>query len=572
VSALTETETIPNELEVLAGAYWEHVLEANPSYATSLGDRRFDDRLEDVSPDAIAARRTALAELRARADAIAAHTLPAADQMTRSALIESIAGDLAQIDAALFDWEVDPLEGPQVTFNSLEAYQPIRTPSEGRAMVARWRAMAPFVDTAIANLRRSRGDGRVAVRDPVGRVIDELDDLLARPTPSWAMAHPAERDMPGWSTAELAAFRHDLLAAIEDEVRPALARYRAVLATDILSVARPSSRPGLMHVPGGSVAYRHLVRHHTSLDLSADELHATGLAEVERIDAEFVALGRSVLGTRDLPGTLARLRSDPSLHFATREEIFAKATDALHTAQEAVPDWFGLRPAAACEVVRMEAHEEKHSTVAYYRQPALDGSRPGQYFVNTYAPETRPRYEAEALAYHEAVPGHHLQIAIGQELEGLPAFRRHLGPTAFFEGWGLYTERLADEMGIYSGDVDRFGILSFDAWRACRLVVDTGMHALAWSRDQAITYMTEHTALGENNIANEVDRYIVWPAQALAYKTGQLEILRLRATARERLGQDFRIRDFHDVVLGSGAVPLPTLRELVEAFIGDRAR
>jgi uncharacterized protein (DUF885 family) len=219
---------------------------------------------------------------------------------------------------------------------------------------------------------------------------------------------------------------------------------------------------------------------------------------------------------------------------------------------------------ADCTVVRMSEHEEKHSTIAYYRQPAVDGSRPGQYYVNTYAPETRPRYEAEALAYHESIPGHHLQIAIAQELTDLPEFRKHLGPTAFFEGWGLYTERLSDEMGLYSGDLDRIGILSFDGWRACRLVVDTGIHALGWTRRQAIDFMTAHTALAPNNIANEIDRYIVWPGQALAYKIGQLEILRLRAESRAAAGARFDIRAFHDAVLGQGAVGLETLAEIVK--------
>jgi uncharacterized protein (DUF885 family) len=212
----------------------------------------------------------------------------------------------------------------------------------------------------------------------------------------------------------------------------------------------------------------------------------------------------------------------------------------------------------------MPPHEEKHSTIAYYREPAADGSRPGQYYINTSAPETRPRYEAETLAFHESVPGHHLQLAIMQELADLPAFRRFNGCTAYVEGWGLYTERLSDEMGLLSGDLDRFGVLSFDAWRASRLVVDTGIHAMGWTREQAIDFMTAHTALGENNIGNEVDRYIAWPGQALAYKLGQLELLRLRAEARERQGERFDIRRFHDVVLGSGALPLPVLRQVVE--------
>ena len=211
----------------------------------------------------------------------------------------------------------------------------------------------------------------------------------------------------------------------------------------------------------------------------------------------------------------------------------------------------------------MLPHEEEHSTIAYYREPAADGGRPGRYYINTSLPETRPRYEAQALAFHESVPGHHLQVAIGQELTGLPTFRRHADVTAFVEGWGLYSERLANEMGLYAGDLDRMGMLSFDAWRACRLVVDTGMHALGWSRGQAIAFMTEHSALAVNNITNEVDRYLSLPGQALAYKIGQLEIRRIRGEAEAALGPRFDVRAFHDAVLGHGPLPLSTLREAV---------
>jgi uncharacterized protein (DUF885 family) len=226
---------------------------------------------------------------------------------------------------------------------------------------------------------------------------------------------------------------------------------------------------------------------------------------------------------------------------------------------------------AACVVIPVPDHSAEHQTIAYYSWPALDGSRPGRYYINLHAPTTRPRYEAEALAFHEAIPGHHLQIAIAQELDGLPAFQRVLGSTAFSEGWGLYTERLSDEMGLYSSDMDRFGILSYDAWRAGRLVVDTGMHALGWTRQQAIDFLRAHSALAENNIENEVDRYIVWPGQALAYKTGQLEILRLRAAAKERLGAAFEIKAFHDTVLGAGAISLPALRGRVDAWLEETA-
>jgi uncharacterized protein (DUF885 family) len=280
-------------------------------------------------------------------------------------------------------------------------------------------------------------------------------------------------------------------------------------------------------------------------------------------------LGKKVLGTGNVATIQRRLRTDPAMHFKTADEVEHKAQQALARAKAAIPRYFGTLPKARCEVKVMGMHEAPQSTIAYYRNPPRDRSRPGYYMINTYRPETRPRYEAEALAFHESIPGHHLQISIAQELTDLPEFRKYEGVTAYVEGWGLYCERLANDMGLYSGDLDRIGMLSFDAWRACRLVVDTGMHAMGWSRQRAIDYMKENTVLAENNIVNEVDRYLTWPGQALAYKVGQLEILRLRAEAKRRLGSRFDIRKFHDVVLRNGAVALPELRDQVETWIAE---
>ena len=304
--------------------------------------------------------------------------------------------------------------------------------------------------------------------------------------------------------------------------------------------------------------------------MTPEELHEIGLREVARINGEMQELGRRLFGLEKREEFLDRLRRDTSLYFASRDEVEQKATAALSRANSAVAKWFGRLPTVKCEVVRMSDHEEKNSTIAYYRPPAADGSRPGRYYVNTSAPETRPRYEAEVLAYHESVPGHHLQIGIAQELNYLPDFRRHSGVTAFVEGWGLYAERLADEMGLYSADLDRVGVLSYDAWRACRLVVDTGMHAKNWTRQAAIDYMEKNTALARNNIVNEVDRYIAWPGQALAYKVGQLEILRLREECKRQTGNQFDIREFHDILLRNGAVPLEVLRQIIAQYIHDK--
>ncbi len=549
-------------LDALAADYWDTFLEIDPVFATTVGDQRFDARLPVMTAEERATAHARLADLLRRLDALPVPGDAPSTAVTRSALRESLAGDLALLDTGLAAWNVDPLDGLPAHLLQVPEVQRHGTPAEREAMVARWHAMGAYTDAHAASLRRSLGDGLVACASPVDRVVDGLSGLLATPDEAWPFLAP----LADPAHARDAAFANGLRGAVARQIRPAFARLHATLADTIRPAARPPERPGLCHVPGGDAAYGRLVRVHTSLDRSPDELHRTGLAEIERIDAEMEALAARAIGTRSRAEAIARLRADPDLHFTSRDEVHAKAVEALTRANAAIPAWFGRLPQAPCVVVDMAAHEEEHNTIAYYRQPAEDGSRPGQYHLNTSHPGTRPRYEAEVLAYHESVPGHHLQIAIAQELGDLPAFRRHLGPTAFFEGWGLYTERLADEMGLYSGDLDRIGVLSFDAWRASRLVVDTGMHAMGWTRAQAIEFMLDHTALAPNNIANEVDRYIVIPGQALAYKTGQLELLRLRAEARARLGAGFDIRAFHDTVLENGAIALPTLRAIVEAW------
>lgn len=560
--------TAAARLAALAATYWEVTMEAQPVWATIVGDRRFDDRLDDPTPAGRAAHRSRLEGLAAEVAAIGADGLAGEDRVTRSALIAQIGSDLAADAAGVDEWSVDPLEGPHIGALNLEAIQRVDTPDQAEAMVARWQALGPWLDAHGANLRRELAAGRVAVASPIDKTLDELEQTLSAPLEDLPFLAPLAVERPTWTDDQRRAFDAGLREAVRDEILPALERYRAIVRDEIRPAARPDDRPGLCHVAGGGEAYDRLIEVHTSLAMPAREIHAIGLAEVERIDAELAELGARVLGTADLPGIRQRLRSDPALHFTTREDVFAKADSALARAREAIPAWFGILPRAECEVVAMAAHEESHSTIAYYRQPATDGSRPGRYYINTSAPETRPRYEAEALAYHEAIPGHHLQLAIGQELTGLPEFRRHTGPTAYFEGWGLYTERLSDEMGMYTSDLDRIGVLSFDGWRASRLVVDTGMHALGWTRQQAIDFMVDHSVLARNNIVNEVDRYIVWPGQALAYKIGQREILRVRTEAMAALGSRFDIRAFHDAVLGHGAVGLATLAEIVEEWSG----
>lgn len=552
------------DLDRLADDYWDALLAADPVHGTAVGDDRYGDRLPDITPAGRAASIRRFEDLRARLEALAPDpTEDAEAALTRAALADAIDARLTFLAADAGAHTVDAMSGPQTSFLDIPSFQPLRDATDGEAMLARWSAMGPWVDDKIAELRRGVAEGRTSVGGSVRRVIDQLDALLDRPVADWPLLAPLQAEHDGWSDHAWQAFEAGLGAAMHEQLQPAFQRYRAFLAHEALPRSRDDAHVGIGHLSGGEETYASLAAAHTTVDRSPPEIHAIGVAEIARIDAEIAELGERVLGATDLATTLAALRGNPSVHFESTDEIVEVAERSLARAQEATPRWFGRQPQARCIVTRMQAHVEAHSTIAYYREPAQDGSRPGRYYINTSAPQTRPRYEAEALAFHEAVPGHHLQIAIGQELEHLPAFRRHAETTAFVEGWALYTERLADEMGLYTGDMDRIGMLSFDAWRASRLVVDTGMHALGWSRDAAISFMLAHTALAANNIANEVDRYIGWPGQALAYKIGQLEIRALRREAKEALGSGFDIRRFHDAVLGHGALPLGALRKAV---------
>jgi len=565
-------ENASKDLAELAQAYWDAYVDDTPVFATAIGLRGHDDRLTDITPVGRGQWTSRLEAFLGRATLIPEAPLSPEEQTTRSELITSIATNLDEAQCGLEAWTVDPLSGPVPSFLNLESYQPLETLDDGRNMIARWRAMGTYLDDHVANLRRGLTDGRVAVHAGVAKVIEQLDDLLQKNTEEWPLLKPLHRPLVDWRESDRARLRKDLTASVDNGIRPAFVRLREMLEEEILPEARSDDRPGIMHIPDGAAAYARLLHSYTALDLSPEDVHATGLREVARINQEVEDLGEKVLATRDRREILRRLRTDPDLYFHTRDEIEEKARQALARARSAIPRFFGRLPKAECEVVRMEAHEEKHSTIAYYRWPATDGSRPGRYYINTSAPETRPRYEAEVLAYHESIPGHHLQLAIAQELEGIPDFRKHLGVTAFIEGWGLYTERLSDEMGLYTADLDRIGMLSYDAWRACRLVVDTGMHAKGWTRQQAIDFMLANTALAENNIVNEVDRYIAWPGQAIAYKVGQLEIRRLRTEAEQQLGKRFNLRAFHDAVLENGAVSLGTLRITIDGYVAKAAR
>ncbi len=551
-------------LRQLLHDHWEATMVAYPEWATSLGDHRYDDQLADASEQARQERTTAQRAWLSRAEQLT--NLDEADALTRDLFVHELSAALAVEACQFHAWSLSPRHNRISSTLQIPETLPVHTVADGRNLVARLRAVPDVVDQDLTNLRAGLGEGLVANAHSVGLIVELADTQLALPDEESALSRPLQVDHADWSAEDLEQFRRDVAAAIRDAVRPAFARYRDALRDEILPAARQADAPGVGALPLGEACYTALIFQHTTLKKSPDEIHQTGLDALAGIHDEFRAIAPGVLGTDDLQQIFHKLRTDPALHFENEQQVEDKAVQALAAAAKEMPQWFGRLPKTECNVERIPAFEAPYTTIAYYRQPT-PGERPGTYFINTYAPETRPRHEAEVLAFHESIPGHHLQIAISQELPDLPAFRKHGGVTAYVEGWALYTERLADEMGLYSGDVDRLGMLSFDAWRAGRLVVDTGVHAKGWTRQQAEEFLLKNTPLAPNNIANEVDRYITWPGQALAYKTGQIEIWRMRREAEQALGEHFDLPAFHDVVLSAGPVPLAILQGRVDDYV-----
>jgi len=557
-------------LVAILADHWEFVMRWQPTYATTLGDHRYDDRLARRNAPAIAAytgERDALIDRLAGLDPA---TLDATDAVTAKLLRGQLEASRGTDVCKFHEWSVDAYtSSPLAELSYLVESHIVKTPADAQNLIARLEQGALVVDDVIANLKTGLAAGRVASQEQIRRSLAQLDGELAKPlgelslvTPKWTVAPDAD---PWPNRTALVAQLH---AVVQSRVVPALTRLRDLYRDQLLPNGRGEVE-GLASLPNADACYRAAIVFHVGLPLAPQELHDLGRREIARTDKELAELGAKVLGAKDLAATIAKLRTDRELYFATREDILAAAQAQLDRAKAAIPRYFSTLPKADCIMRETPAYEAPFSTVAYYRQPHYDGSKPGEYFVNTYKPETRARFEMEALTWHESIPGHHLQIAIAQELGALPAFRKLDGSTSYVEGWALYAERLADEIrpGLYTSDLDRLGKISFDAWRCARLVVDTGIHALGWTRAQAEAFMREHTALTEINISNEVDRYIGWPGQALAYKVGQLEILRLRAHAEATLGAKFDLKAFHAVVLGAGAVTLPVLADRVQAWI-----
>lgn len=562
-------------LAALLDEHYDWELRDGPVRATMLGDHRFDTKLWLGRQQDIEAQQSRRKGFRDRGKAIDTQSLSPDERITLRLLLEDLEGDIATDVCNFETWQLSSYDNPVGSTNKLPELHLVSTPTDGKNLLARYAEIPRVIQERRDNLERGLKAGQVASHESVKRLLAQLDRQLEKPVREWSLvtalqSPKAKERRKGFSPAEEQTFMDEAARTVDTKIAPAYRTFRDFIAKEILPVARPDDKEGLAAITQGAACYRARMLTHIGEGYTPETLHATGHAEIARINGEMKVLGKKLFGTDDLAAILVKLRTDPALYFNSPQSVEEAARKALDKARAAIPNLFGILPKANCVVSLIPDEEAPFTTVAYYREPNYDGSKPGEYFINTYKPEIRPRFEMEALSFHESIPGHHLQIAIAQERGSLPAFRKFGRATAFVEGWALYTEKLADESGLYSSDLDRLGMLSYDAWRASRLVVDTGIHHLSWSRAKAEEYMREHTALTPSNIANEVDRYIAWPGQALAYKVGQMEILRLRQQAKDTLASKFDLKGFHDAVLSGGPVSLPVLRLQVEAWIASR--
>ncbi|KQT91012.1 hypothetical protein ASG49_11670 [Marmoricola sp. Leaf446] len=551
------TETTPHEsVARLAEEYWQHHLRTNPTSAHLLGDYRAPgefERGDRASEDADVA---ALRDLARRAEEVPEDGLDEQDRITRAVLLDDARSRSALLDERLAEIAVDPIFGPQVTMPLLAGMLALPTPDVAEALVDKYAGVGRSYREAAERLREGAAAGRLPAAFAVEDTLVQLERILGTPVADDGLLlttrPPDGLDVDGWKAR--------LRMVVEHEVRPGMEAYRDVLRDELLEQARSDDRVGLTHLPGGDASYAAALRYFTTTDKSAQEIHDLGLETVAALAEEYRALGPEVVGTDDLQGVFDALRTDPALHFERGEQLVEASEVAMARAWEAMPDWFEVLPQAPCGVQGTTTGAK-----AFYFPPASDGSRGGTFFVNVKDPASWGTFELESMAFHEGIPGHHLQLTIAGELTGVPEFRKHLHNAAYAEGWGLYTERLADEMGLYSGPVDRIGMLAADSMRACRLVVDTGMHALGWSRREAIDYMVANSPLREAMVRPEIDRYAVTPGQACSYMVGRVEIQRMRAEAQARQGEGFSVKAFHSAVLDSGSLPLGVLDDVVRA-------
>jgi uncharacterized protein (DUF885 family) len=576
VHVSSSQSSAPSSFRAFLDDDWKYWIAQYPETATLLGYPGHDDKWTDYSPPAIAAREAHLRGVLAKLKGINRGSLAAGDQLDYDLYLDIIS---TAVDGLKFGYDALPVKGViprdlRMPINQMEGLQqdvlrvfssmPARTTAEYERIITRLRTLPGLIDQTIALMRAGMAHGatppRITMRDVAGQVAGQIvDKPLESPLlgafVKFGSAVPAgDRDRLTRAAAD----------AYEKEARPAFERLRTFIADTYLPACRENVSASAL--PEGAAMYVHNVRWHVTTGATPKEIHAIGLAEVKRIRGEMDEVMKRAGFTGGYDKFKQFLRTDPRFYYTDAESLLTGYRDIAKRADPELARLFGVLPRNSYGVVKMAEAVAPSQTTAYYEPGSLAAGRPGNMHANTYKLEARPKWEMEALTLHEAVPGHHLQIALAQELVGLPEFRKNSSYTAFVEGWALYSESLGETMGFYTDPYAKFGQLTYDMWRAVRLVVDTGLHSMGWTRQQAIDFFAENAAKTLQDITVEVDRYIVWPGQALGYKMGQLKIRELRTKAEQRLGPKFDVRGFHDLILGQGALPMDTLEARVEAW------
>ena len=565
VPAVAQPATAEQQLDELFADEWATRLRENPLLATSMGVSDYNDRLPGVAVDDIERRKRQAAAFADRLNRIEVDLLPPERRMDRELFqwmlrnrIESASFYPERIpfiaDSGFHSGLLRATDG--VRFRNLPDYEDY---------LRRLRAVPQYVTQNIGNMRAGINDGFVAPLVVLESVLPTITAPAGQTVGQSAFFAPFKRLPDSIAEADRARLEVEAREIIGRQVLPALERLAEFLDTEYRVYARDSI--GASELPAGPDYYRQRIRAMTTLDLSPDEIHEIGLSEVGRIRSEMLAIVDELQFEGGIDAFVTFLRTDPQFYAETAEQLIGHASRIAKKVDGILPGWFNLLPRTPYGIMPMPAEMAPTGTTARYWSAPRGGSRGGYYWVNTYALDQRPLYELPALTVHEAVPGHHLQIALAREMDDVPEFRRTLGFTAFVEGWALYTEWLGIEMGVYTTPYEHFGRLSYEMWRACRLVIDTGIHARGWTRDEAVAFLADNTSLSLTNVENEINRYIAWPGQALGYKLGELKIKELRRRAEDALGAEFDVRAFHDAVLANGALPLPILERRIDRFI-----
>ena len=562
----TNLEARRTRLRDALQAEWEYQLRTYPELATYVGDNRYNDRLSDFSPEAIAKQTEHSKQQLKVFEAIDTTGFPEEEALNQQLTVRGLRED---IEGARFnDWEmpVDQMNGVHLNYASLPSATPFKTVKDYENYIARLHQLPRVLDQVTEDMKLGLRDRLMPPKFLLEKVTVQAQEIADAPEQKSPFNQPVLRFPVAVSQADQQRLRDAVMKAVKTEINPAYAKFAAFVKTDYAPKGR--TEMGVWSLPDGEARYAYYAKRMTTTNLTPEQIHQMGLKQVADIDAQMLAIAKQQ-GFADLKSFNAHIRQDPKLHGTSGQQIldlYQHYTDQMYAK---LPQLFGRLPKNKLVVVPMESFRAPNAVPADY-SPGAGESRPGRINVNEYDPEHRLLLNAEAIAYHEGIPGHHLQFSIAQELPDLPPFRKYGGYNAYSEGWAFYSERLGKDVGFYQDPYSEYGRLENEMWRSIRLVVDTGVHYKHWTREQMVEFFREHTAMDEPNIQTEVDRYIAWPGQALAYKMGQMEILALRDQAKKELGPKYDIRAFHDEILDAGALPLDVLHDRVTKWIADQ--